>query len=583
MDKKETKLSADERQNFVATRMSLPLFMLSRNRIREDHLDSVQKQFKLAGGHYNTYCQQENRREEFSAATYAHYRHVTGFEKTPATPYPEKRPLSYDRAMTTWRGYQQAPNRYGVLPVPFLSRMGSKGTAFAKMHTNKSRVSIKPPPSHFYELPAEIERFFKPENKQKGIFLTNARERRPSSRLMTTDLTCCWRNPNDPGPTDTYTSFYEIRSNMLPLTKVQLDNPHLFLRLSCVPTKRNVLIHRNIGFEPGPGRYDIRYPNVCACERGKKTKPRLTLHIEMQKRYKFRRLPYKRINTRKYCEPDWRHVIGHGHRHIFQMGKHDLPKPLAKKAGKGKKSEKQLKMFADGKYLNMLVNPKRFPISTRDFPVPPYVPRIVYNCIAKRIPRKQLRNNKKIAFLSGQERWKDGVRPLQLTTRQLEAIKERLPEDRRLTDRPIELRASKMVSRLHHVPHHMRTTYMPKLRKRLFKFLPIPGARVLVTDSDIRPDLPFDRENPTGMYNVKIDEKKFFRDSVLFDMEQQTLGLKPEEAEEKVLEQSLSGGSIAGSVMSRMSMMSMSKMSASKMSLARSGSRATVTMRASLD
>lgn len=30
MDKKETKLSADERQFFVATRMSLPLFMLSR-------------------------------------------------------------------------------------------------------------------------------------------------------------------------------------------------------------------------------------------------------------------------------------------------------------------------------------------------------------------------------------------------------------------------------------------------------------------------------------------------------------------------------------------------------------------------
>lgn len=209
MDKKETKLSADERQNFVATRMSLPLFMLSRMYpitsvfsssinytcfevivyVRITWIASrsnsswpavttipTANKVSIALKHIYKICwafSTENRREEFSAATYAHYRHVTGFEKTPATPYPEKRPLSYDRAMTTWRGYQQAPNRYGVLPVPFLSRMGSKGTAFAKMHTNKSRVSIKPPPSHFYELPAEIERFFKPENKQKGIFLTS--------------------------------------------------------------------------------------------------------------------------------------------------------------------------------------------------------------------------------------------------------------------------------------------------------------------------------------------------------------------------------------------------------------------------
>ncbi|EDW00777.1 uncharacterized protein LOC6559262 [Drosophila grimshawi] len=562
MEKKETKLSADERQNFISTRMSQPLFMLSRNRIREDHLDSVRKQFKLAGSHYNVYCQQENRGKKFSAATYAQYRHVTGFEKTPAYPYPEKRPLHHNRAMTTWRGYQQAPNRYGVLPVPYLSRMGAKGTSFAKMHTNKSRVSIKPPPSHFYEMPAEIERFFKPENKQKGIFLTNARERRPTTRIMISNLNCCWRNPRDPGPTDTNVTSHEIRRKMLPVTKVSPPNPHLFLRLSCVPTKRNVRLRRDIGFEPGPGRYDIRYPNGCACERGKKSMPRLTLRIETQKRYKFRRLPYKRINSRKYCEPDWRHVFGHGHRHLFQMGKHDLPAVQRKNPTKSKKTEKQLKLFADGKYINMLDNPHRWPISLRDFPVPPYVPRIVYNCIAKRITRKQLRNNKKIAFMSGQERWKDGPRSLQLTSRQLEEIKERLPEDRRLIDRPFVLRPEMMVSRLQHVPQHMQSTYLPKLRKRLFKFLPIPGARVLVTDSDIRPDMPFDRENPTGMYNVRLDETVFFRDSVLLEMEQQRLGFHPQlEIEQSI--QSISSRGSSGSMF----------MSTSKVSLGRRGSR----------
>ncbi|KAH8355059.1 hypothetical protein KR093_004590, partial [Drosophila rubida] len=512
---KDKKTCSDDRQNFVATRMSLPLFMLSRNRIREDNMAGVQKQFKLAGQHYNTHCQQENRGEEFSAATYAHYKHVTGFEKPPVQPYPEQRPLKCDRSLSTWRSYHQAPNRYGVLPEPYKRRMGSKGSVFAKIHTNRSRVCIKPPQPRFYEMPPELERFFKPENKQKGIFLSNARDHRPCSRAMVNDLTTCWRNPLEPGPTDTYTQFYEIKHNMTPPTTTTQDNPHLFLSQSCVPTKRSVLVRRNISFEPGPGRYDIRYPNVCPGERGRKSMPGLTVLIEKQKRFKFRRLPYMRINARKYSEPDWRHVVGHGHGHIFKMGKHDLPKPQKKPATKGKKPEKQLKMFADGKYLNMLVNPRQFPISIRDFPVPPYVPRIVYNCVAKRVTRKQLRNNKKIAFMSGQERWKDGARPLQLTARQLEAIKESLPVERRLVDHPLELRASKIVSRLHHVPDHMRNTYMPKLRKRLFKFLPIPGARVLVSDSDISPDLHFDRENPTGMYNKKLDETLFYRDSVL--------------------------------------------------------------------
>lgn len=363
----------------------------------------------------------------------------------------------------------------------------------------------------------------------------------------------CWRNPEDPGPYETYTNNHEIRTNMAPKKVVKLDNPHLFLRNSCVLTNRSPLLRPHISFEPCPGRYDIRYPNVCPCERGMKPSPRLTIYIETQKRNKFRRLPYKPVNVRKLCEPDWRHVIGRGHKHLFQMGKHDLPKTQVKKTEKkGKKAEKQLKLYADGKYLNMLVNPKHFSISVRDFPLDPYVPRIVYNCIAKRIVRKQLRNNKKIAFMSGQERWKDGVRVLQMTQRQLEEIKARLPEDRRLEDHPINLRPSKMVSRLQFVPERMRTTYLPTLRKRLFKFLPIPGARVLVTDSDIRPDLPFDRENPTGLYHVKLDETKFFRDSILLEMEQQRLGIAKldKTAEDKSSEPSMSGISMTPSITS---------------------------------
>lgn len=198
------------------------------------------------------------------------------------------------------------------------------------------------------------------------------------------------------------------------------------------------------------------------------------------------------------------------------MGKTDKPKP--KKAPDSKKPGKLINMFADSKYINMLSQPQRQDISTRIFPVPPYVPKITYNCASKRVMRKQLKNNKKIAFNSGQERWKDAERPLQLTNRQLEAIKEKLPPERRLEDHPINI-PEIVGSRLHHVPNHQRVTFMPKLRKRLFKFLPIPGARVLVTDSDIRPDVTFDPEHPTGLYRRKIDEKVFFKDSVLRAME----------------------------------------------------------------
>ncbi|KAH8280501.1 hypothetical protein KR018_008894, partial [Drosophila ironensis] len=504
----------EDRQNFVATRMSLPLFMASRNRIKKENMPRVQKQFKLAGRHYNEDCQKENSRQAYSRATYDHYRHITGYDKMPKNPYPERRRLQIDRSLTKWRSWQLAPNHYGVPPIPYQRLMGTKGTVFAKPHTNHSRVVIKPPPYCFYEIPSGIERLFSRDNIQKGIFLSNARDRRPTTHCMISNLTGCYRNPRDPGPCDTYTDKYEIRANAAPVTKTARPNPHLFLPLSCVPTKPHRLIPRHISMDPAPGRYCTSYPNVCPCPAGKKSVPQLQMLIDDQKRLKFRRLPFTRISRKKLCEPDWRHVPGQGHRHLFLMTKKDKPKPQKP----SKKPGKLISMYADAKYINMLSQPQHTPISIRPFPLAPYEPKITYNCAAKRTIRKQLKNNKKIAFNSGQDRWKDGARPLQLTNRQLEALKAKLPPERRLMDYPIDL-PEVVASRLSQVPDHQRITYMPKLRKRLFKFLPIPGARVLVTDSDIRPDIVFDPEHPTGLYRRKIDETTFFKDSVLRAMD----------------------------------------------------------------
>ncbi|XP_030387267.1 uncharacterized protein LOC115633903 [Scaptodrosophila lebanonensis] len=512
----ERKQYAEDRQNFVSTRMSLPLFMLARNRLREDHLQRTKKQFKLAGEHYNKYCKEENRGEAASAATYEHYKHITGFDKLPDHPYPERRPLFFDRNKTTFLPWQQAPNRYGVPPVPFLSQSGTKGTVFQKLHSNKS---IKPPvemPYQFYEVPTSIECMSSPENRHKGVFLSNARDRRPTSRFMVSNPTSCWRNPNEPGATSHYTKYYELAANIKSVIKEQPPNPHLFLRHSCVPTKPNLLIRRHLSFEPAVGRYDVRFPNVCPCAAGKISVPNLQILINDQKRLKFRRLPYTRISSKQLCEPDWRHVVGKGHTYRFRMSKRDMPRiKLKKTAAGGKKPEKHLNMFADAKYLNMLTQPQRAIISKREIALPPYTPRIVFNSVAKRVVRKQLRNNKKIAFNSGQERFKDADRPMQLTVRQLEAIKARLPPERRLVDRPLDLRKSTIVSKLMQVPDHQKVAYMPKLRKRLFKFLPVPAARVLVTDSDIKPDIPYDPDHPTGLFRQRLDERTFFRDSVL--------------------------------------------------------------------
>lgn len=115
----------------------------------------------------------ENSREAYSKATYDHYRHITGFDTTVRNPYPERRPLKLDRSMTKWRNWALPPNHYGVPPIPYQRLMGTKGSVFAKPHTNHSRVVIKPPPYRFYELPSEIERFYKRENAQKGIFLSS--------------------------------------------------------------------------------------------------------------------------------------------------------------------------------------------------------------------------------------------------------------------------------------------------------------------------------------------------------------------------------------------------------------------------
>lgn len=298
--------------------------------------------------------------------------------------------------------------------------------------------------------------------------------------------------------------------------KEKLPNPHIFLRYSSVPRKENAIHKRNISFAPGPGRYDTRFPNTCSCLRKKLIyQPGLQLMIDREKRLKFRRQRYVKIKVKKYCAPDWRHVIGHGHTYLF---KHIPPKPFEKPrlkmAKDPKKSDRQYRLYPDARYIGMINDPAHQIISERLEALKIRPVRIVFNCMSKRIVRRQLRNNKKIAFNSGQERFKDAERAPLLTASEQEAKKKLLPIERQLHDYPITTRRiSQIPGKLHETPQHMKPAFELELRKRLFKFLPLPSAKVLVTEADLKPDSDESYVTAT-FFGKELNIMDYLKDSV---------------------------------------------------------------------
>lgn len=275
-------------------------------------------------------------------------------------------------------------------------------------------------------------------------------------------------------------------------------NPHLFLRQTSVPDKCLPLIRRHISFDPAVGRYEVRFPMQCECTR-KILTPGLRLIVDREKRLKFRRLPYRKLKTRSLCSPDWRHVKGRGFRRLFRV---QTSKPLSKTVGREKAREKgkektehvgkQFVLYPDSKYINMINSPRKELISVHQGGIPKVPVRIRFNCIFRPVTRRQLRNNKKIVFNSGSERFPElEIRPVQLTAKQLNHLKNTLPPERQLRDYPITRKPiSEIASHLYDTPVHMRPAYEPTLRKRLFKFSPLPEPKVLVSEKILHSSSP---------------------------------------------------------------------------------------------
>lgn len=102
----------------------------------------------------------------------------------------------------------------------------------------------------------------------------------------------------------------------------------------------------------------------------------------------------------KCCSPKIRNIFGHGHTWVFRSAVERLT--LKPKEKTKIKTTRNIQLEHDAKYIKMILNPARNVISypTIDF-ITYKVPKLRYNCTERPMKRSKLRNNKKVAFMSG--------------------------------------------------------------------------------------------------------------------------------------------------------------------------------------
>lgn len=299
----------------------------------------------------------------------------------------------------------------------------------------------------------------------------------------------------------------------------------MFLRNSCIPEKLPGLIRRHLSFEPGVGRYEVRFPKHCAC--GKKIfTPGLPLIIDREKRKKFRRIPYKKIKSHLYCAPDFTHVIGHGHTYVFRLpgSKKHQPKPLDKSL-KRLFSPRAAQQFHDYRYINMILAPRRRRLSY----FPSYInlyreQKVRFNCIVKvTVIRRPLSKGKKLGFGGTAKRFSYvDYHSTVLTAAQARQIKESLPVERQLQDYPTtRTPLTEIKPRLLEWYTEQKKEIRPIFeRKGPAKLLQLPQPKLLVTEKDLLPDLkPGVAYRPPVLYNKPIDIHEFFKTATTTDQE----------------------------------------------------------------
>lgn len=181
----------------------------------------------------------------------------------------------------------------------------------------------------------------------------------------------------------------------LPKTWRKQKPATVFHPRSCVPENERFLNYKQSA--PGPGRYNVGLI-ACPCKKGSA--------YSAQKEIEQEKLSWQNPNRphpstpNKCVSPAMRDISGHGHTWVFRSGAiRLLTKPT--RVGKGKATH-HIRVEHDAKYIKMIANPVRNAISypTIDFTTPKVLT-IKFNCIERPMKRSKLRNNKKVAFMSG--------------------------------------------------------------------------------------------------------------------------------------------------------------------------------------
>lgn len=287
-------------------------------------------------------------------------------------------------------------------------------------------------------------------------------------------------------------------------------NSHRFHQSSIVPICQRFWETEFSGYNRDTFRYETRFVDGCPCPRNKTYDPNYRLNLEKDQRLRFRNIRHKRYPKEKYCDPEWKHVIGKGHCHLFMGGKQTkLPKSSSQK----KKQQLQQAMYdrrhkptkeinrdkyvAHLKTIEAKIDSNLFGKLSRRCPL------IKFSVGRKILIRKHIHNDKKIAFGSTLD---SSIKAQQLTKTQLNKIKMSIREDRRLKDHPIMKKPIEEI-----VPRFLEKSKpnVPVLHikadRRIFHFESLPKPKYLLEPFDVYPELLESK----GYYHTKLNIRDY--------------------------------------------------------------------------
>lgn len=253
--------------------------------------------------------------------------------------------------------------------------------------------------------------------------------------------------------------------------------------------------------EAGPGRYNVK-DVMCTCGARYRYDPEIFWKFQEAKMRRFRRLPYKKMPFSKYCpHPHLRNIEGHGYTRLFRQRGGTSPKPP-----KGKERVTKMALYATAEYIKMITKPTRETISFRPAGFVFRKPKVIkYDTLRKLVRRKQLKANKKVAFLSGCPRFKgDEVIPKVLPPTDSE--KEFKRQHKVFHQTPPDFK--EVTPRIYDLPDRFKVSSITA-KERQFAFSRLPPPKVLLTKGECI--------YSGDLKSEKLRPEDFFKDEFMID------------------------------------------------------------------